>query len=404
MKFFSSLMVVSIIVCASCNAGKGKDSTATTDSSANAVKLQLVTYDIPRPVAMKASPDHSHRLFISDLSGKIWIMKNGRLSEKPFIDIGNKLENKDSAMDMRAMFSMAFHPKFEENGKFYLCYNAPSKDSKNKCQIVVSEFHVSNTNPDSASLLTEKRVFALEENNVGVNNSEIEFGPDGYLYIAIGDHGELEQKDYEKEYAQKPNSLLGKILRIDVDKTPYAIPADNPFVNDKKCRPEIWASGFRRLWRFSFDPVTGQMIGGDVGDKMQEEVDIITKGGNYGWPVKEGDSMYLKNSSTDTSNFVKPINTYSHKDGICVIGGYVYHGNSLPFLNNKYVFADYNGNLFSLEKNTKEWLRKPLQIKNKPADTFLIFSCGMDDKNELYVMGALNEKTGLKGVIYKLTP
>lgn len=398
------LLIVVVITVQSCKSGNQNNNTSKNkDTTANAVKLELVSTEIERPVFMKVAPDNSHRIFIGDLGGKIWIMENGRVLPKPFIDISSKLENKDSAMDMRAIYGFAFHPRFAENKKFYISYNAPSPNAKHKCEIAVGEFRVSDTNADSATVSSERRVFTLDDKNVGPDNSEIEFGPDGYLYVSIGDHGETEQKEYENEYAQKLNNLLGKMLRIDIDKTPYAIPAGNPFVNNKNARPEIWATGLRRFWRFSFDPNTRQMIGGDVGDHMQEEIDIIEKGGNYGWPVKEGDSMYLKNSKADTSKFVAPINTYAHKDGICVIGGYIYQGNELPFLHNKYMFADYNGNLFYLEKmEDGSWLRKQLKVANLPADPFLIFSCGLDEKNELYVMGALNQKAGLKGVIYKL--
>ena len=193
------------------------------------------------------------------------------------------------------------------------------------------------------------------------------------------------------------------MLRIDVNKKPYTIPADNPFVGIKNARPEIWAYGFRKLWRYSFDPATHQIIGGDVGENREEEVDIVKKGTNYGWPVKEGDSSFEKSDSNNKSSYTSPINTYNHKVGICIIGGSFYYGKEIPLLKNKYVFGDYNGSMFALMKNAQgTWIRQPLKILNKPADPFLICGCNVGKNNELFVMGFLTTKTGLKGAVYKI--
>ena len=166
----------------------------------------------------------------------------------------------------------------------------------------------------------------------------------------------------------------------------------------------LWSCiGAPRFWRFSFDPQSHILIGGEVGDKTEEEIDIITKGANYGWPITEGDSLLVNNSGVDTKSFTAPINTYTRKDGICVIGGSFYYGDSIPFLKNKYVFADYRETLFTLTKNEQgTWTRQTLKVLNMPADPFLIFSCNVDDHNELNLMGVLNTKTGSKGVVYKI--
>ncbi|MEJ7683429.1 MAG: PQQ-dependent sugar dehydrogenase [Segetibacter sp.] len=314
---------------------------------------------------MAVAPDNTDRLFISDLSGKIFILQNERVLPTPFIDVSSKLEQKDTAASMRAIFSMAFHPDFAANKKFYICYNAPASDTADKCKLMISEFRTRNDNPDIADLSSERKVFEADGSSIGVDDCQIAFGPDGYLYISIGDNG----TPLEKREAQRLNSFLGKLLRIDVNKTPYAIPPDNPFVGNKNVRPEIWSYGLRRLWRFSFDPETHLLFGADIGDKMQEEIDIIQKGGNYGWPIEEGDSLAVKNTTADTSKFIAPLNAYSHKDGICVIGGNIYHGNELPFLKGKYVFADLNGSLFSLSENpNKKWIRQPIKLLNPPTD------------------------------------
>ncbi len=282
----------------------------------------------------------------------------------------NKLEQKDTSASIRGLFSLAFHPQFAINKKFYVCYNAPTSIHKNICKLVVSEFVANTNNPDEGDVNSERRVFELEGKDVQELASEIAFGPDGYLYISIGDHGDTTYKNV----AQDMNIFSGKLLRIDVNETPYAIPADNPFIGKENERPEIWASGFRRLWRFSFDPQTHQLLGGDVGEEKQEEIDIIEKGGNYGWPVKEGDSIHDNKMQINNALYTEPINTYTHKDGICIIGGSFYYGNAIPLLKNKYVFADFNGSLFTLAKNEQGTrIRQPLKILNKPADPFLIW-------------------------------
>lgn len=398
--FLIPILLMCIVSCNEKSEGKKLEKLKTVaDSSLYPIKYQLVTDAIKSPVQLTAAPDNTNRLFISDLSGKIFILQNGQLSKTPFIDISSKLEQKDTSASMRAIFSMAFHPDFKNNKKFYICYNAPASDTADKCKLRISEFKANNNNPDVADLLSERRVFEADGSTIGVDDCEITFGPDGYLYISVGDNG----TPLEKREAQHLNSFLGKLLRIDVNKTPYGIPADNPFVSNKNVRPEIWSYGLRRLWRFSFDNETHLLFGADIGDKMQEEIDIIQKGGNYGWPIKEGDSLAVKNTTADTSKFIAPLNTYSHKDGICVIGGNIYHGKALPFLQGKYVFADLNGSLFSLTKNLhNQWIRETLQLLNPPAAPLNIFSFDKDRNNELYVLGVLNTPAGSKGVIYKV--
>jgi len=396
----SSILAMGIISCNSTGREKKDEEKRDTIAvSSNAIKYQLVTEAINSPVQLAVAPGNTDRLFISDLSGRIFILQNGQLSPKPFIDVSSKLEQKDTTAAMRAIFSMAFHPDFATNKKFYICYNAPASDTADKCKLMISEFRASSKNPNIADPSSEREVLEADGSTVGVDGCQIAFGPDGYLYIAIGDNG----TPLEKREAQHLNSFLGKLLRIDVNKTPYAIPADNPFGRDKNVRPEIWSYGLRRLWRFSFDPQTHLLFGADIGDKTEEEIDIIQKGGNYGWPIKEGDSLAVKNTTADTSKFVTPINTYTHKDGICVIGGNVYHGNELPFLKDEYVFADLNGSLFSLSKNqNQKWVRQSIKLLNPPAGHFSIFSLDKDKNNELYVLGVLNTNAGSKGVVYKL--
>ncbi|MEO8860315.1 MAG: PQQ-dependent sugar dehydrogenase, partial [Ginsengibacter sp.] len=231
--------------------------------------------------------------------------------------------------------------------------------------------------------------------------AEIAFGPDRYLYISIGD--DRGGDSAYKFLAQDLSVLRGKLLRIDVNKTPYSIPPDNPFIATKNARPEIWAYGFRKLWHYSFDSVTHELIGADVGENRVEEIDVVKRGANYGWPVMEGDSVFQKDGLKSDAAFTAPIYTYTHKLGICVIGGSTYYGNEIPALKNKYVFGDFNGSMFALSKNTDgTWIRQKINIVNKPADPFMICACNPDKNNEFVVMGILNTKTGNKGAMYKL--
>ena len=365
------------------------------------VKLEMVTNAIEAPVELNVPPDGSLRRLITDNSGKIWILKNDTLLSKPFFNIHDKLGKQEKNSPIGSISSVAFHPRFSTNNKFYVCYNAPSEINAKGGKLVVSEFSPQINNPDLADLGSEYRVFEMEGINIGANLAQILFGPDGYLYISIGDD-KIADSTYVY-HAQDLDYLNGKLLRIDVDKRPYGIPSDNPYVNTKYARPEIWASGFRKMWRFSFDPETNQLFGGDVGELQEEEINIVQKGANYGWPLKEGNCIGDKSDSTNTSILTSPIYNYPRNVGICIIGGHFYYGKEIPLLKNKYVFADFNGSIFALVQNEAEkWISQPVKIVNKPGDSFLISGFNVDENNVLYIMGFLNSEAGTKGVIYKI--
>ena len=365
------------------------------------VKLEMVSNAIEAPIELNVLRDGSQRRLITDNSGKIWILKNDSLLSKPFFNIHDKLGKQEINSPIGSISSVAFHPRFSTNNKFYVCYNAPSEINAKGGKLVVSEFSTQNTNPDLSDLGSEYRVFEMEGKNIGANLAQILFGPDGYLYISIGDD-KIADSTYIY-HAQDLDYLNGKLLRIDVNKRPYGVPSDNPYVNTKNARPEIWASGLRKMWRFSFDPETNQLFGGDVGELQEEEINLVQKGANYGWPLKEGKSMGDKTDSTNTSILTLPIYNYPRNVGICIIGGHFYYGKEIPLLKNKYVFADFNGSIFALVQNESEkWISQPVKIVNKPGDSFLISGFNVDENNVLYIMGFLNSEAGTKGVIYKI--
>ncbi len=366
------------------------------------VKYQVVTYGVGIPIELNAPPGDSGRVFITDNQGKIWIFKNDSLTSKPFFNIYDKIPKQAKNPLSGMIFSAAFHPQYATNHRFYVCYNAPSGLHTHNSNLIVSEFTADKNNPNLADLKSEHRVIEFKGSTIEDNGAQIAFGPDGYLYISVGDEN---AGDTTYHYmAQNLNYFNGKLLRIDVNKLPYAIPPDNPFVKVKNARPEIYAYGFRKLWRFSFDPLTHQIFGGDVGESREEEIDIVTKGSDYGWSVMEGDSSFGKNNSDSKTVFTSPIFTYTHKTGICVIGGGFYYGNEIPLLKNKYVFADWDGGVFALTKNKEgKWERQTLKILNKPQDPFFICGCSVDANNRLFVMGYItNKKNEQKGVIYKI--
>jgi glucose/arabinose dehydrogenase len=365
------------------------------------VKFQLVSNGAAVPVEINAPGDNSGRMFVTDVSGKIWILKNDSILPKPFYDRYGKSYKVSETSPIGKVYSVAFNPQYSTNGKFYVCYVAPATNHKDLAKLVVSQFTVDKKNPDLADIKSEQTVIQFEGPNIKGNGAEIRFGPDGDLYISVGD-----DKAGNSTYIYRGQNLAylnGKLLRIDVNKIPYAIPADNPFVGVKNARPEIWAYGFRKLWRFSFDPATHDVFGGDVGENRVEEIDEVVKGGNYGWPVIEGDSSFEKNDFTPASPFIAPLSTYTHKVGICVIGGDFYHGDDIPLLRDKYIYADWTGILFALTKtNDGNWTSQALKIANKPSDSFFICGCYIDANNQLFVMGYLANKDGNKGVIYKV--
>jgi len=380
-----------------------KNTTAVTDSSW--VVLNLVTLAVAEPVQLSAPADSAGRMFITDHKGRIWILKKDSILPRPFFNIvaktADKLPVKGVPNPLNTINSIAFHPQFARNHKFYVCYNAATRIKGNKTKLVVDEFTADDSDPDTTAVKSMRHVFELEGKMMFTNGTEIAFGPDGYLYISIGDDA-FGDSTYVY-HAQDMDYLNGKLLRIDVNKTPYGIPADNPYAAKPHVRPEIWASGFRKMWRFCFDPKSKQLFGADVGEKKREEIDLITKAGNYGWPAMEGDTVYNGSTAGTQQSFSAPINTYSHKEGICVIGGCFYYGAGIPFLADKYVFADFKGILFSLSNNGKDqWLRSVLNVRNQPAEPFLVCGLNAGNNKELYVMGMLNSKTGPKGVVYKI--
>lgn len=333
-----------------------------------------------RPVDLQTPSDGSNRLFVVEQAGVINVFPNsaGTTSKKTFLDIRSKV---DDGGNEEGLLGLAFHPEYASNGYFYVNYTATRPN-----RTVISRFKVSSSNPDEADPTSEVVLLTFEQPYSNHNGGQVSFGPDGYLYIAAGDGGSGGDPHGN---GQKLSTLLGKILRIDVNNTSagrqYSIPADNPFAGNKQgYREEIYAYGLRNPWRFSFDPATGTLWTGDVGQNAWEEIDIIEKGGNYGWNTMEGNHCFDPKSGCKRDGLKLPIHEYDRNEGISVTGGFVYRGPSLKALTGKYVYADYaTRRIWALDASNRSRPANSLLLEAN----FNISSFGVDKDQELYLCG-----------------
>lgn len=352
---------------------------------------ELVVGGFDNPIQVLHAGDGSNRLFVVEQLGFVLVVEDGAYLPDPFLDISELLtyEVIRGGYTERGMIGMVFHPNYAENGYFFVNYVNRDED------VVVVRYQVSADNPNKADPNS-----ALEIINVGQplpnhNGGSMAFSPiDGYLYISVGDGGGAGDPFSN---GQRKDSLLGKILRIDVDTEPYVVPADNPFVDNPEFAPEIWAWGLRNVWRMSFDRKTGDLYMADVGQEKVEEINMqpaSSKGGeNYGWNAMEGSQRYNPNTPIPDP-MTLPVAEYGHNDGCSVTGGYVYRGENLPELDGIYFYGDYcNGRTWSLyfDEASGEW------VATRFIDTgWQISSFGEDEQGELYLVD-------YKGDIYRLT-
>ncbi|MEO7960890.1 MAG: PQQ-dependent sugar dehydrogenase [Ginsengibacter sp.] len=420
-------------------------------SNTGSYDLKLVAGNLVSPVTVAGSPDNTGRLFIVDQIGKVWIVDNqGNTLANPFIDITNKMVSLNPFYDERGLLSMAFHPRFKSNGKFFLFYTAPPRtggpepgvDWNNLTRI--SEYSVSAGNPNVADVASEKIIFEADHPQGNHNGGTIAFGPDGFLYISIGDGGNADDKGpghvadwYEVNEGGNGQdikaNLLGNILRIDVDKKNesknYGIPGDNPFAK-KQGKDEIYAFGFRNPYRFSFD-MGGEhwLYAGDAGQLLYEEIDIVKKGGNYGWNVKEGTHCFNTDNSLEErvscpsvdpfgNPLIDPVieinNSRNPKGGsaITIVGGNVYRGKTIPSLEGKYIFGILSESfnpptgklLVAKPSNAGLWSYEDLKLKSFPENVGqYVKGFGQDEAGEVYATtsGQIGPQ-GATGKVYKI--
>jgi glucose/arabinose dehydrogenase len=283
---------------------------------------------------------------------------------------------------------IAFHPQYKSNGRFFIYYSAPSSNRNFDHKSILASFKVS-ADADVADRGSQKVIMEIDQPESNHNGGQLAFGPDGFLYIGLGDGGGGGDEHGTIGNGQNLQTLLGKILRIDVDsKSPYAIPKDNPFANSANVKTEIWAYGLRNPWRFSFDRKTGKLFCADVGQNKWEEIDIIEKGKNYGWRIMEGNHCYNPDVNCKQQNLQSAIADYGREMGICVTGGFVYRGKNMSDLYGKYIFGDWKGKLYYLEERSGQWIMIDLILQGKEDNNlgYNINSFGEDEEGEIYIL------------------
>jgi glucose/arabinose dehydrogenase len=326
------------------------------------------------PVDFTHANDGTNRLFVVEQKGIIQFFENDAATDKKsvFLDIASRVA---SGGEM-GLLGLAFHPNFKQNGYFFVNYtrNSPSR------QTVIARFKA---NAQTADPSSETILFTFDQPYSNHNGGQIAFGPDGFLYIATGDGG---SGGDPQNYAQNRKSLLGKMLRVDVDATDrgnYGIPKDNPYVKSSEgFSEEIYAYGLRNPWRFSFDSVTKNLWVGDVGQNKVEEIDVVTKGGNYGWRIKEANNCYNASGDCNKTDLIAPVWSYEQgNDGYSVTGGRVYRGKTLTDIVGKYICGDYvSGKIWALTYDGKTVTKSDLITNVSTVSAF-----GEDANGELYI-------------------
>ncbi|MGQ0572471.1 MAG: PQQ-dependent sugar dehydrogenase [Armatimonadota bacterium] len=380
----SFIVVIVLLLVAGVLAWHGRTDTAVRGAPGSPrPQLQQMATDLSDPVFVTHAGDRSGRLFVVEQPGVVRIIRDGRLLSAPFLDIRRRVT---SGGEM-GLLSVAFHPRYASNGRFFANYTSETGGLKT----VIAEYHVSPGNADVAGA-TERVLLEIAQPFQNHNGGLNLFGPDGMLYIGMGDGGSAGDPFNN---GQRMEALLGKLLRIDVDGgSPYRVPPDNPFVGRAGARPEIWALGLRNPWRFSFDRAIGRLFLADVGQNAWEEIDLIERGGNYGWNIMEGAHCFRPATGCNTAGLRLPIAEYGRSGGCSVTGGYVYRGSRLPDLAGRYLFGDYcSGRLWSLhETSSGRWTMTQLM------DTGLrISSFGEDQNGEVYLVdhsGGIHLLTG----------
>ncbi len=406
------------------------------------IGLELIADGFTAPLALMPSGDGSGRLFVLDQVGQIWILtEDGELLDQPFLDVSNLMVGLSPSYDERGLLGLAFHPNYAENGRFFVYYSAPLRgDAPEGWDHTshVSEFRVSEEDPNRADPNSERVILQVDQPQSNHVAGQITFGPDGYLYIPLGDGGAANDRGPghtpELGNGQDTSNLLGSILRIDVDGgDPYGIPDENPFTGEDG-RAEIYAYGLRNPYRIAFDAGGEQrLFVGDVGQNLWEEVDIVTRGGNYGWNIKEGAHCFDPQAPNDPPEqcpdtgpmgqpLIAPILEYKNANlpgglGRSVIGGHIYRGEALPAFQGRYIFGDWSTTgaagdgvlLVATPPQTEGemWPFQELSVStsdNGRLNSYLL-SFGQDADLEVYVLVSNSlGPSGDTGKVFKIVP
>ncbi len=350
------------------------------DDMGISIALESVATLEPQLVGLANAGDGSGRLFAVEQSGRIFVVSDGRVAARPFLDIRDRVTSGGE----QGLLGLAFAPDYAASGRFYVNYTRGDGSGES----VVSRFVVSD-DPGAADASSETILLTVEQPARNHNGGCIAFGPDGYLYIGFGDGGEAGDP---WDHAESLDTLLGKLLRIDVSGADgYSVPSDNPFVDRPGARPEIWAYGLRNPWRFSFDRETGDLYIADVGQNLYEEVNLqpasSAGGEHYGWDSREGAHCFEPEAGCASVGLVDPIAEYGHDLGCSVTGGAVYRGAAHSELTGVYFFADFcSGEIWALRREADGW-----RSGRVFAEALAISSFGEDEEGELYVVDLRGE-------------
>lgn len=356
-------------------------------ADSSTVQWSLVVDNFDNPLYVTGAGDGSGRLFVVEQTGTILIVKDGAINFEPFLDVSEFLPDGvfQGGYSEQGLLGLAFAPDYAESGRFFISYTDSDGSG------VLARYQVSADDPDIADPDSAVELLRISDPYPDHNGGEITFGPDGYLYMGIGDGGNVNEPNTR---SLDPSLLLGKMLRLDVSGDTYTVPPDNPFISTDGYLPEIWAMGLRNPWRFSFDRATGDLYIADVGQWNWEEVNFQPAGvggQNYGWSAYEGDTVYLPDA-VQPLPMTLPVYVYSHDNGCAITGGYIYRGAAIPALQGYYFFGDYCGGQIWTAYRTESgsWFGARF------ADTdFVISSFGQDDNGELLLVD-------YKGGIYRL--
>ncbi|MFN2611742.1 MAG: sorbosone dehydrogenase family protein [Solirubrobacterales bacterium] len=406
----AALCVMVGVSLAACGGGDGKPTTTAaappvnvTPAAQRVARLDRIA-KIGQPTSVTTPPNQPATLFVTTKPGLIYVIDHGKLQDEPFLDDSDNVNSEGSE---QGMFAIAFPPDYANTGRLYVSHN----NDDNSVQI--DEYRRSPDDPLKADPASKRPIINASHGHgerTQHNGGELQFGPDGLLYIGLGDGGPVE-KPFVSNRAQQRASLLGKILRVDPahpsGTNPYTIPKDNPFLGNPGERGEIYSYGLRNPYRFSFDSATGALAIGDVGAAAHEEIDYVDKGkgrgANFGWPHYEGDALFRKDYPLDPGGpggpLTKPIHTYTHDQGCSVIGGYVIHDPRIPKLDGEYLYGDAcSGDLRVFEPSASGAKGDhSLGLRLPPTKLFGIVSFGQGSDGRIYA-------ASFSGGVYALNP
>lgn len=357
-----------------------------------------------RPILLTHPGDSSGRIVVAEQCGRIHIFRPGATATGVFLDLRDKVHCDDRDVE-EGFLGLAFHPRFRENGECFVHYTAVDAPHT----MVVARYRVLRDDPDRVDPDSAEEILRVAHPAGNHKAGTIAFGPDGFLYVACGDGGN--QQD-PRGNGQNLQTLLGKILRIDVDRREgdraYAIPPDNPFVTaleanrsrptcPRGVRPEIWAYGLRNVWRMSFDRLTGRLWIADVGEDRWEEINLGRAGGNYGWNLREGNEPYTPTTTATAPGFEDPVWQYDHDAGKSITGGHVYRGRRLPELAGRYLYADYvSGRMWALRYDDVDRHVTGNRSISRDGETLPVVSFGEDEAGEVYALVLAPDGRGIR--------